>query len=293
MIQLTRLEGFYWVARTGGYARAARAFPYGITQPAVHQQVKKLESELGTALLERLGKDRMELTPAGAHLFRFVAPFFEGLPGVIRSLTSGTFSGRLCIHAEPLLLRQLLPAWLKRIQRKRPDAHIELRELLEVDLETLRSGATDLLIAHLADEHGADDIATQRIASLHPFLVLPRDHRLAGRSRVTLADLAGEPFVAYLEGSIPHELQLRALHLHGVQPARTITTSSTESILGFVESGLGFSLVPSLSQTGPRGRGLVARPITAPRIEFPVVAAWRKDAPENPLLDLALGCAPR
>ena len=57
MIQLHRLEGFFWVAKTGGYARAARAFPYPITQPAVHQQVKKLESELELQLFERVAKD--------------------------------------------------------------------------------------------------------------------------------------------------------------------------------------------------------------------------------------------
>ena len=50
MIQIQRLEGFFWVATTGGYARAARAFPYPITQPAVHQQVKKLERELDITL---------------------------------------------------------------------------------------------------------------------------------------------------------------------------------------------------------------------------------------------------
>jgi len=43
MVGIHRLEGFYWVARTGGYASAARAFPYPISQPGVHQQVKKLE----------------------------------------------------------------------------------------------------------------------------------------------------------------------------------------------------------------------------------------------------------
>ena len=59
MLQLHRLEGFYWVARTGGYAKAARAFPYPITQPAVHQQVKKLEGELGLSLFERVSKDKM------------------------------------------------------------------------------------------------------------------------------------------------------------------------------------------------------------------------------------------
>ena len=53
MIQIHRLEGFYWVAKTLGYARAARAFPYPITQPAIHQQVKKLEVELDLDLFDQ------------------------------------------------------------------------------------------------------------------------------------------------------------------------------------------------------------------------------------------------
>ncbi len=65
MIQLSRLEGFYWVGRTGGYASAARAFPYPITQPAVHQQVRKLEGEIGQRLFERVARGKMRLTPAG------------------------------------------------------------------------------------------------------------------------------------------------------------------------------------------------------------------------------------
>ena len=78
-----RLEGFYWVARTGGYAKAARAFPYGITQPAVHQQVRKLEQELGVALFERVGKDRMQLTAAGRELDSFMA-YEDSFQGGVR-----------------------------------------------------------------------------------------------------------------------------------------------------------------------------------------------------------------
>ena len=86
MIQIHRLEGFYWVVKAGGYSKAARAFPYPITQPAVHQQVKKLEDELGITLLERIGKDYMKPSPAGRMLFEFVRPFFEGLDAILRAV---------------------------------------------------------------------------------------------------------------------------------------------------------------------------------------------------------------
>jgi hypothetical protein len=80
MIDLHRLAGFWLVATEGGYSRAARAADYPITQPALHQQVKKLEGEVGLELLERIGKDRMRPTPAGAHLLAFVTPFLRDLP---------------------------------------------------------------------------------------------------------------------------------------------------------------------------------------------------------------------
>ncbi len=290
MLQIQRLEGFYWVAKTSGYARAARAFPYPITQPAVHQQVKKLEREIDVTLFERVGKDRMQLTPAGEHLYRFIAPFFRDLPAVTRAVQTGDYSGKLSIHAEALILRHLLPAWIKRLHRRRPNVQVDLRELTQVSVEGLRSGAADIIVAHLPRID--DDIAAVEVARVQPFLVMPRDHRLATRTRLQISEFADEPFIAYHEELMIHALQMRALQSHGITPAQVITTSSAEAILGFVESGLGYSLVPSLSETGPRSRGIIARPLPAPKVTFPVVACWRKDAPENPILDAALECAP-
>ncbi|MHC4516045.1 MAG: LysR family transcriptional regulator [Planctomycetota bacterium] len=290
MIQLHRLEGFYWVGRTGGYAKAARAFPYPITQPAVHQQVKKLEAELDLSLFERVGKEQMQLTPAGAHLYQFVAPFFEQLASVLRAVRSGEHGGQLHIQAEAMLLRHLMPAWVKRMQRKHKGIQVELRELMMATVEPLRLGHADIVVAHLPVI--PDDIATMRIATLWPFVVIPRDHLLARRQRFALSDLAGEPFIAYHEGLLSRELQLQALRDHGVTPSEIISASSAETILGFVESGLGYSLVPSFHKSGPTGRGIAARPLTTPKVEFPIYAAWRKDTPENSLLDAALECAP-
>ncbi len=289
-IQMHRLEGFYWVARTGGYARAARAFPYPITQPAVHQQVKKLEGDLGLALFERVSKDRMQLTSAGERLFRFVSPYFEQLPGVVRSIRQGDYSGTLKIHAAPMILRTLLPSWIQRLSKKRPGVQIELTEMNVPDLAALRAGAADLMIDHLDDI--PNDIATQRVGTLHAFVVFPARHPLAKSKRIALVDCQEETFISYTPGTLPCELQMRAFAEHGASPRRMLSAGSAETILGFVEAGLGFSIVPWLTDEGPKGRGIEVRPLTAPKVDFPVYAAWRKDTPENPLLDAALETAP-
>lgn len=289
MIQIHRLEGFHWVAKTGGYARAARAFPYPITQPAVHQQVRKLQEELGVDLFERVGKDRMKLTPAGARLHAFVEPFFERLPAVVRAVRSGEHGGDLHIHSEPLMLRRLLPRWIRRLERAFPDVHIELREMSTADLEPLRAGVADLVVGYLPELD--DDIASQVVAILKPYLVAPADK--CSKSGPSLRALADQPFIAYHRNELAHDLQMQALAQNGVVPQRVMHVSSADTILGFVESGLGYSLVPALSNMASFGPGIAAKPLTRPKIEFPVVAAWRKDTPENKMLDAALETAPR
>ena len=181
-VSLARLEGFYWVARTGGYAKAARAFPYPITQPAVHQQVKKLEGELGVVLFERVGKEQMQLSASGARLYEFVAPFFEGLPAVLRSVRGGDYAGVLRILSAPMLVRRLLPAWLERLRAERPGVEVELREMAPPDIGLLRRGEVDLLVDYLPEV--PDDLASMRVGVVRPCLVVPAGHpAAAGRAR--------------------------------------------------------------------------------------------------------------
>lgn len=290
MIQIHRLEGFYWVARTGGYARAARTFPYPISQPAVHQQVKKLEGELGTPLFERIAKDRVATTPAGAALYEFVAPFFEGLPAVVRAIETDDLGGELRIQADPLLLRQLVPPWLKRLQKRRPRLRIDLQETLDGEVGPLRRGEVDLLVTPMLEVPG--EVEAQELARLRPFLVIPRDHELAKRRRVSPSDLEGDAFIAYSPSLPGYDLQMRGLAHWDVKPARILSAGSADTILGMIESGLGYSLLPSLDEQGPRSRGVVARPLTKPRVEFTAYAVWRRSPAENPFVRAALDCAP-
>jgi DNA-binding transcriptional LysR family regulator len=288
-VSLQRLEGFYWVARTGGYARAARAFPYPITQPAVHQQVKKLEADLGVVLFERVGKEQMQPTAAGARLYEFVAPFFEGLPAVVRSLRGGEYAGVLRILSSPMIVRRLLPAWLERLRAERPGVEVELSEMAPPDLELLRRGEVDLVVDHLPDV--PRDLASLRVGVVRPFLALPAEHAAAEGG---LARLAGATFVGYPRGVLAHELQNRALAELGIEPGGRLTADTAESILSCVAQGLGFSIVPWLEAAPPpAAEGVAARALDLSQASYDVLAVWRKDTPENPLLDAALVTAPK
>ena len=290
MIQLNRLEGFYWVARTGGYSSAARAFPYPITQPAVHQQVKKLEKEVGIPLFERIGKDDIKLTSAGRQLFEFVEPLYGGLVSLLRSLRAGDLGGELRLHAAALFMRHLMPAWLRRLHAKRPDIHVDLQDLTRLDCGPLLRGEADMIVAVLPEiPKGLEFV---QVGTVYAFLVLPANHRLAGKANITVRDLKDETFIAYTSGTPVHKVQMEELRRHDVRPAHMITTDSIDTILGFVESGIGYSLVASIDLEGPRLSGIVARLLPGKHNRYPVVAAWRTSSSSNPLVQAALETAP-
>lgn len=153
--------------------------------------------------------------------------------------------------------------------------------------EANRSGEVDLAVAYFPSALPAG-LASRPVATLSSFLVSPAGGALARRPRLGLRALAGETFVTYNPGTIHHELQRRALARSGASPARVVSASTTEAILGLVAAGVGCSLVPSIDEASLRRRGVVARPFAPGRGRFSVRAVWRASGPANPAVDLAL-----
>lgn len=271
-MNLGSLEGFYWVARERGYTRAARAFPYPISQPGVFQQVKKLEAQLGVPLFERIKKDEVALTAAGERLYAFCAPFFEALPGVVDAIVSQRPGGVLRMEASGLVLRGILPDWIRRLRQAEPEISVDVQELQTIDFERLRTGAAHLIVDY--SEAVPSDVEQRAIATSHAFLVVPDAHCHLRRGE--LAQLASLPFVSYHPSLPHHALQLRALQQHIGIPRRTVSASSVDAILAFVSAGLGFSVVPWLGRKGPRLPGVSAKRVTGVGTTFPILAMWRR-----------------
>lgn len=289
-MNLQRLEGFYWVAKQQGYARAARAFPYPITQPGVHQQVRRLEDELGVKLFERVGKDKVVLTPQGQVLFDAFAPFYESLRGLEAKVKGGLVGGTLKIAAAGHLLRHLMPEWLRRLQTKRPDISVALSEVPRADVGMLRGGECDLLVDWLPSI--PSDIEVKEVGRTEAWIVAPSHGPYAQKGKLSIASLATVPFIGYHTDQQLKALQLSALDAHGVRPVEAFGADSSDTILGFVAAGLGFSLVPSLAPTGPRAAGVIAQKLERPVARFPIYAAFRKTLAPNPLVIAALESSP-
>jgi DNA-binding transcriptional LysR family regulator len=289
MIQLHRLEGFYRVAMAAGYARAARTFPYPITQPGVHAQVRRLEQDLGVRLFEQVAKDQLVPTRAGRTMLEFCAPFFERLPEIVDQVRRSAAAGRIRIEAGALEIHEVMPAWLMRVSREHPQIEIDLVEVAAPSTERLLDGSVDLIVEY--QPRIPRGIAARRIATHRSFLV--RSASLAGgERRPRLTDLARQPFVALNPGP-QRELQFSALRALGAEPSRITSAPSVTSVLAFVAAGLGCSLIPWPTATGPRVPGVAVSPLSGKGTRFPVSASWRKTRDADPVLAAVLRLATR
>jgi DNA-binding transcriptional LysR family regulator len=287
MTQLHRLEGFYWTAHAGGFARAVRAFPYPITAPAIYQQVRKLELELGVRLFERVGKDQMALTAAGRALFEFCKPFFVELPALARALASGEHGGTLRVDAAALEVQHFLPRWLVRLRERRPDIRVQVEEVSLGDSRRVLTGETDLLIEY--QPTSLNGLQARRVGSYYAFLIAPRGRIAANATTRSAAKSVRDlPFVGFHSAMPQHLLQREGLRQLGRgESPQVLGASSTEALLAFVREGLGFSLIPWPDERGPIEKRVDAWRMRGPGTEFPVVATYRAK-PADPLVSAAL-----
>ncbi len=253
-VRLHQLEGFFYVATHEGFTRAAEAMPYPITEPALHQQVRKLERALGARLLERGPKRRMLLTPAGRALFEHVAPYFQTLPGVLRAVASGE-AGVLLVASEPLFVEPLAAPLLAALQAEAPAGRLRLVELDLLDAPTaLLEGQVDVALVGALARLPAG-VTFEQLGTLGLELRVPAAHPLAKkRAPLSPRQLAGLRCVVYTQGSAGRAFGEAVLAAAGVEVTPAAEASTASAMQALVRAGVAPAFVPSLRDGAQRPR---------------------------------------
>ena len=249
-MELRQLAYFDAVVRHGSFTKAAQRLH--VAQPAVSAQIRRLETELGTTLLERTTR-RVALTHAG-ELFlsraRQALAQVDAARGDLAEL-SAVLRGRVRIGATQVLGSLDLPASLASFRRRYPGVSLALHTgLVAKLLGLLDAGEVDLILAPVHD----DLPAAYQARPLVPeslVLVTPPGHPLAARGNVPLAAAGDEPFVC-----LPADSRLRAILAdaavaEGFVPRVEFETYSPASIRDLVSAGLGVALLARSAAAGP------------------------------------------
>jgi DNA-binding transcriptional LysR family regulator len=274
-MELRHLRYFVAVAEELHFGRAASRVR--IAQPALSQQVRQLEQELGLSLFNRT-KRRVELTPAGRAFLEEVRPVFTQTERAVRTAQRAGRGeiGWLAIGFVPSADLDILPRVLRVWNARFPHVEIELHAVLPGALvEALRDGRIQIGFLRLpADETG---LVVETIQREPLVAALPRGHRAGRKARVRLADLAGDTMILFPRDTAPeyYDLLINACRRAGFTP-RVLHPGSMQTNLGLVSAGLGVALMPA-SIRNLRRAGVVYRDLTSPVPHVEMAVAYRRD----------------
>jgi molybdate transport repressor ModE-like protein len=277
MLDPRRLQILAAVARHGSLSAAGTAI--GLTQPAVSHHVTRLEAEAGVALVRRV-RGGVMLTEAGTALARAGEAIRARIAAVEHELDQlrGAHAGRVTLAGFPTALCDLLPRTAAVLVGHRPGLDCALREMVRSEaLTALRDGAVDVaVVAEDGPVTDRDDLDAVLIMRDPMLAVLPREHPLARKRRVTLRQLATESWV---HGTHPPTHGERALAAAGVDPLPPVAlrTDDLLAVQGVVAAHRAVALVPGLGLANTR-RDVAVRAVGGADLHRDVFAVTLRDA---------------
>lgn len=257
MDDLRLLKVLREVALRGSFSAAAEALSY--SQPAVSQQIARLEAQTGVKLIERRSKG-VRLTPAGEALVRHTERILAQLADAQAELTeiASSARGRLRVASFATAAGTIVPLAVSAFRQKRPGVEVDL-QLMDPpqSVPALRRGDVDVAVIEeggFEADPALNGLGVERLMDDVLYAALPAEHPLATRRAIALADLADEDWmIVGLRGTCADtNIVLRACQQAGFEPRIAYTSDDYFAIQGLVASGMGVALVPGLALASSR-----------------------------------------
>ncbi len=287
---LRLLQPFVVLAEELHFGRAATRLH--LSQPALTQQVQRLERQVGARLFDR-DSHRVRLTAAGH-------AFLAGARGALELAHQAVAEARRADGSQARLRIgvdiECPDRWVRRVRlfgTSRPD--VELRLVIQQQddvVSDVRAGRLDLGVVWTAPPDGDTSVAWTPLVPVPLHGVVRADDPLARRDRLPRADLTDRCLVLYRPTACTRAFYDSFLadltDPAGRRPPVThvaVLDDAQAAMLDAVEAGRGFSLCPAGELDARARPGLVALPFDPP-IDADLVALWPRGRPPSMLADL-------
>jgi len=234
----SQLKAFHHVALLGGFSRAAEALH--LTQPAISEQVRKLEQQHDVLLFSR-DRKRVQRTEAGEHLFLMTKQYFEVEQHIqdYLSETSAAIDGTLRIIADSA---HHVTDILRAFRLRYPNITVNLRvgNTGEI-LEALRAYNAEIGVA--GSPSPGKDMDVMDLGATEIIGFASKDLLPAGKTSVSLRELSKMPLIFREIGSKTREKLVQEAAKQGISLAPAIEAEGREAVREVVASGAGIGFV--------------------------------------------------
>jgi DNA-binding transcriptional LysR family regulator len=254
---LRHLQIFRLFSRVMSVTETARMLR--IAQPSVSQALKELEGQLGIELIVR-GQGQLRLTEDAHLLLKDMDDVLEHMQALRERAARlrGDHESSISIATVHPLTASILPAALRRLRTKAPDARMRIeayssREVVQRVIDrTADIGFTFLPVDQ-------PDMIVRPLLRTAMVCLLPAGHRLAAASEVTPPDLAGETIIT-LGTQVRQEFDVRLAFDDPENDARFLTTNHSIVSIDLVRQQIGVALVLPFTLSQPHLEDLTFRP---------------------------------
>jgi DNA-binding transcriptional LysR family regulator len=289
-MELRQLRYLVALAEELNFTRAAAA--EHIAQPALSQQIRRLEEELGVALVQRTTR-HVSLTEAGQLLVvraRRILAELESANSELQALR-GIDRGHVTIAAIHTMGPIDLSIALAEFHARYPQVALSVREhTSEECAELLRIDEVDLAFLSVTERVESHELGLHQLISEELMVLMPVDHPLAGREEVRMAELSQEQFISFRVGARLRELLFSAGRDAQFEPRVTLESNESYRIRTLVSRGLGVAILPKSDAIGQGAEVAIAR-LVAPALRRDITLAWRAGRRHSPaaqaFMDLA------
>jgi len=281
--RLRQLQVFREVLRAGSERSAAKILQ--ISQPAVSQHIKQLETEIGFTLFTR-SNNQFAPTERAWDVLRSVDGALQGVDKIEDSLTSlqGSETKTIGLAAPSVFSLRAIPRAIKAVRQSGQLCSFQVKSGTYREIgEHVLNGRADIGVSRLPLEEKAFDWVPACTA--RNVCLFNRGHELGSKNLVTPQDIAAEAIIDIEPQYSAHQMNINALRYMGVAPDLAVEFDANGHDAGYVAAGIGISITNNVIAAEYEAFGLDSRPFE-PSAVYHYVVFWRKARQHSPAMQL-------
>ena len=272
-MEVNQLRYFMAVAKTGSFSKAAGECY--ISQPALSEQIHKLESDLGKPLFDRSHR-KIAPTVAGRLLMEHASRILEQIrvAKILVQGSNGIASGTVAMGILPTIAPYFVPYILRTFNEAFPQIQVMIHEDLTAHLlQMVEGGELDFGIASRPIKEKSFEV--EKLFTEEMLVAFPGRHPLAQKPAIRAEDLGSETFILMKEDHYRGDQVLAFCRRHDFRPRIVMRSGQIGTVLSLVRLRLGISLIPMMSKDA-KIKSIIYRSLEEPQPTRTIVAFWRR-----------------